>query len=182
MSMLAEMKSYWLAEILGGSDEKFSWYRLRKKCKRSNRSAYLFWYRLAYVLHSRGNAFWRRRAKSLNERISRRYNVEIMMGAVVGEGLWIAHPSGIVVSAYAVIGKNFKIWQNCTIGIKGKSGNKKICIGDNVKLCAHSCIIGDHVEIVSGVTIGAMSFVNTSLRSPGVYVTKKNSQLIVAAA
>jgi serine O-acetyltransferase len=173
MSILTEMKSYWLVEILGGSENKFSWCRLRRKCKRSNRFAYLFWYRLAYVLHSRGNEFWRRRAKLLNERISRRYNVEIMMGAVVGEGLWIAHPSGIVVTAYAVIGKNFKIWQNCTIGIKGGEGYKKIRIGDDVKLCTNSCIIGDCIEIANNVTIGAMSFVNGSLPSPGVYMTKK---------
>jgi serine acetyltransferase len=96
-----------------------------------------------------------------------------MMGATVKEGLWIAHPNGIVISGYAVIGKNFKIWQNCTVGIKGGVGEKRICIGDNVRLCAHSCIIGDEIEIADDVTIGSMSFVNKSLSLPGIYVTRK---------
>ncbi|MCQ4281326.1 serine acetyltransferase [Pseudomonas stutzeri] len=175
--MLKVMKRYWCLEILGGSHKDFSWRRLRQKCKRSNRYAYLFWFRVAYVLYAEGGRFWKRRAKMLNERISRKYNVEIMLGATVGEGLWIAHPSSIVVSSYSTIGKNFKIWQGCTIGIKGGGGEKLIRIGDNVSLCAHSCIIGDNIEIASGVTIGAMSFVNKSLPSSGVYVTTKTSHL-----
>lgn len=174
---LQRLKRYWAIEILGSAERHFSWRRVRQKCKRSNRYAYVFWYRVAYVMHASRSDFWRRRAKLLNERLSRRYNVEIMLGAEVGEGLWIGHPTGIVISGYAVIGKNFKIWQNCTVGIKGGDGEKCIRIGDNVKLAAHSCIIGDDIQIGDNVSIGAMSFVNKSVPGNSVYITRKPSEV-----
>lgn len=173
MSIFGSMRRYWCLEILGCSEEEFSWRRLRQKYKRSNRYAYLFWFRVAYVLHAEGGRFWKRRAKILNERISRKYNVEIMLGATVGEGLWIAHPSGIVISAYANIGKNFKVWQGCTVGIKGGDGEKAIAIGDNVSLCVNSCIIGDVISIADNVVIGAMTLVNKDITSSGIYVNKR---------
>lgn len=173
MSMLRSMKRYWCVEILGGSQKEFSWRRLRQKYKRSNRYAYLFWFRIAYVLHAEGGRFWKRRAKMLNERISRKYNVEIMLGATVGEGLWIAHPSGIVISAYSRIGRNFKVWQGCTIGIKGGEGEKAILIGNNVSLCVNSCIIGDNISVADNVTIGAMTLVNKDVSRPGTYINKR---------
>ncbi|TVT68557.1 serine acetyltransferase [Stutzerimonas stutzeri] len=173
MSMFNSMKRYWCLEILGASQKEFSWRRLRQKYKRSNRYAYLFWFRLAYVLHAEGGRFWKRRAKMLNERISRKYNVEIMLGATVGEGLWIAHPSGIVINAYARIGKNFKVWQGCTVGIKGGTGEKSIHIGDNVSLCVNSCVIGDVISISDNVVVGAMTLVNKDIPKPGTYVNKR---------
>lgn len=172
-----QLKRYWCIEILGSAERRFSWRRVRQKCKRSNRYAYVFWYRLAYVMHMSRSEFWRRRAKLLNERVSRRFNVEIMLGAEVGEGLWIGHPTGIVISGYAVIGRNFRIWQNCTVGIKGGDGEKTIRIGDNVKLAAHSCIIGDDIRIGNNVSFGAMSFVNKDVPDDSVYITRKSSSI-----
>lgn len=167
---------YWHIEIVG-ENRPFSWRRLRKKCLRSNRYAYVFWYRLAYVMHQSRRAFWRRRAKYLNERLSRRYNVEIMLGAEVGEGLWIGHPSGIVISGYARIGRNFKIWQSSTVGIKGGAGAKKIIIGDNVRVFAHSCIVGDDLRIGNDVTFAAGSFVTKDVPDDALYLTKKLSEI-----
>lgn len=172
-----QLKRYWCIEILGDEARAFSWRRVRQKCKRNNRYAYVFWFRLAYVLHESSSGFWKRRAKLLNERLSRRYNVEIMLGAQVGEGLWIGHPSGIVISGYAVIGKNFKVWQNCTVGIKGGEGEKQIRIGDNVRLAAHSCVIGDRLSIGNNVSIGAMSFVNKDIPDNALYITRKTSEI-----
>lgn len=177
LSNLAELKRYWRIEILGDEARTFSWRRLRQKCKRSNRYAYVFWFRIAYVMHQSRSSFWRRRAKLLNERLSRRYNVEIMLGAQIGEGLWLGHPTGIVISGYAVIGKNFRIWQSCTVGIKGGEGPKCIQIGDNVRLAAHSCIIGDTIRIGDNVSIGAMSFVNRDVPDNSLYITRKSSEI-----
>lgn len=171
-----QLKRYWCIEILGDEQRAFSWRRVRQKCKRSNRYAYVFWYRVAYVMNQSQSQLWRRRAKLLNERISRRYNVEIMLGAEVGEGLWIGHPTGIVISGYAEIGRNFRIWQNCTIGIKGGEGEKRIRIGDNVRLAAHSCVIGDQISIGDNVSFGAMSFVNKNVPSDCTYITRKVSE------
>lgn len=177
LSAWSQLKRYWCIEILGDEHRRFSWRRIRQKCKRSNRYAYVFWYRIAYVLHRSSSKFWQRRATLLNERISRRYNVEIMLGAEVGEGLWLGHPTGIVISGYARIGKNFRIWQNCTVGIKGDAGEKCIRIGNNVKLAASSCIIADNICIGDNVSFGAMSFVNKDVPDNCVYITRKSSDI-----
>lgn len=162
-SMLGAAKRYWHIEIIGGLDKPFSWRRVFQKCRRSNRYRYIFWYRLAYVLHAQGGKFWKRRGKLLNEKISREFNVEIMLGATMGEGLWIAHPTGIVITSHAEVGKDFKIWQNCTIGIKGQSDDVKLVIGDGVRVHAHSCIISDNLELGDNVVVGAGSFINKSV-------------------
>lgn len=175
-----QLKRYWHIEIIGGEHKPFSLRRIRQKCKRSNRYAYVFWFRVAYVLNQCSSEFWRRRGKLLNERISRQFNVEIMLGAQVGEGLWIGHPSGIVISGYAVIGKNFKIWQNSTVGIKGGEGEKRLLIGDNVRVLAHSCVIADQITIGDNVTIGAMSFVNKDIAAGSTYITHKSHSVKLA--
>ena len=162
-SILSAAKRYWHVEIIGSLDKPFSWRRVFQKCRRSNRYRYIFWFRLAYVLHAQGNKFWKRRGKLLNEKISREFNVEIMLGATIGEGLWIAHPTGIVITSHAEIGKNFKIWQNCTIGIKGQSDDIKLVIGDGVRVHAHSCIISDNLGLGDNVVVGAGSFINKSV-------------------
>ncbi|MGF6451606.1 serine O-acetyltransferase [Pseudomonas sp. ILQ215 TE3946] len=162
-SILSAAKRYWHVEIIGSLDKPFSWRRVFQKCRRSNRYRYIFWFRLAYVLHAQGNKFWKRRGKLLNEKISREFNVEIMLGATIGEGLWIAHPTGIVITSHAEIGKNFKIWQNCTIGIKGQSDDIKLVIGDGVRVHAHSCIISDNLALGDNVVVGAGSFINKSV-------------------
>lgn len=178
LSAVRQLKRYWCIEILGDENRPFSWRRVRQKCKRSNRYAYVFWFRIAYVMNQSRSDFWRRRAKLLNERLSRRYNVEIMLGAEVGEGLWIGHPTGIVISGYSRIGTNFRIWQNCTVGIKGGEGRKNIQIGNNVHLAAHSCIIGDVIRVGDNVTIGAMSFVNRDIPDNCLFYTCKTGEVV----
>jgi len=68
--------------------------------------------------------------------------------------------------------KIFKVWQGCTVGIKGGDGGKAIAIGDNVSLCVNSCIIGDVISIADNVVIGAMTLVNKDITSSGIYVNK----------
>lgn len=173
ISALRMAMVFWHIEILGGPDRDFSWKRLWLKCRRSNRSSYLFWFRLAYALHGSRSKFWKRRAKLLNEKLSRKYNVEIMLGAKIDAGLWIAHLSGIVITSHAVIGKDFKIWQGCTIGIKGQSEPVRLLIGDGVRLQAHSCIIGDDIQLGDHVVVGACSFVNKSIPSNTVFFNRR---------
>lgn len=164
---------YWHIEVLGGLNKTFSWRRLYVKCRRSNRSRYLFWFRLAYVLNTSRSKFWRRRAKMLNEKLSRQYNVEIMLGAKIDEGLWIAHLSGIVITSYAVIGKDFRIWQGSTIGVKGNAEQVRLVIGDGVRIQAHACIISDDIQIGNNVVVGACTFVNKTIPSNTVYFNRR---------
>lgn len=176
-SIFSAAKRYWHIEIIGGLDKPFSWKRLIQKCRRSNRYRYIFWFRLAYVLHAQGNKFWKRRGKLLNEKISRQFNVEIMLGAIIGEGLWIAHPTGIVITSHAEIGKNFKIWQNCTIGIKGQRDDIQLIIGDGVRVHAHSCIISDDLKLGNDVVVGAGSFINKSVPAGHVVFNPRTEEV-----
>ncbi|KPB74331.1 serine acetyltransferase [Pseudomonas cannabina] len=178
IGLLKQAMRFWHIEILGGLDKPFSWKRLYLKCRRSNRSSYLLWFRMAYVFNTSKSKFWRRRAKLLNEKISRTYNVEIMLGAEIGEGLWIAHLSGIVITCYAVIGKDFRIWQGCTIGVKGNADTVRLIIGDGVRVQAHACIISDDIQLGDNVVVGACSFVNKSIPSNTVFYNRRVSESI----
>ncbi len=70
-------------------------------------------------------------------------------------GTKFPHPTGIVISKDAKIGKNCMIFQNVTIGIRStKEKAKAPRIGDNVKIFAGAILLGD-ITIGDNVTIGA---------------------------
>lgn len=84
--------------------------------------------------------------------------IQIALGHPVGAGLMFPHFSGIVVNGGATIGKNCTIFHNVTIGsVRGPKGGVPT-IGDNVVLCAGSCVIGN-VHIGNNVLVGAHSVV-----------------------
>jgi len=68
------------------------------------------------------------------------------------------HPIGIVIAENAIIGKNCSIYQNVTIGPKSSADNKSPTIGDNVRIYANACVIGD-IKIGDNAVIGAGSVV-----------------------
>lgn len=61
------------------------------------------------------------------------------------------------------MGDNCQVWQNVTIGVS-QSGGKKPRIGNNVKICCHSVVLGD-IEIGDNVIIGACAVVVKSVPS-----------------
>ena len=74
-------------------------------------------------------------------------------------GCRFPHPIGIVISKSAVIGKNCLIYQNVTIAKKnGLTKERGVVIGDNVRIYANACIIGD-ITIGDNAIIGAGSVV-----------------------
>lgn len=87
-----------------------------------------------------------------------KYGILICNSAEIGEGFQILHSGGIVINSNSVIGKNFKIRQNTTIGNKGLGGNLCPIIKDNVDVGANSVIIGN-IIIGNNVIIGAGSVV-----------------------
>lgn len=173
--MVLPLKEYYRVEILGGSDKKFSWRKVFRKARRSRRCNYMFWYRMAYVLYRKNNSICKSISNSINIKLSRRYSVEIMLGAEISEGLRIPHNIGIVITKSAIIGKDFSINQNTTIANDLKSEDP-ILIGHNVSIGANSCILGSGLNIGDNVTIGAMSFVNKNIPANHTFVTKKTSQ------
>lgn len=79
----------------------------------------------------------------------------------LNEGMIIHHGYSTVIFAER-IGKNFQVWQNVTIGRNGKG--KSPILGNNIKVHAHSIIIGE-IEIGNNVIIGAGSVVTKSVPS-----------------
>ena len=101
-----QLKRYWHIELLGGTHKRFTWRRLREKYRQRSRYRYLFWFRFAQYLHSSRFGILRKRAQRLGDSIAERFGIEIALGAQIGEGLFIPHPVGIVITRKAVIGKN----------------------------------------------------------------------------
>jgi len=172
-----ELKRLWRIEMLGGEQRHFSWSRLLRRYRQRARYRYLFWFRLAQYLYSSPYRFWQKRAERMGDRLAERFGIEIPVTIPVGEGLYIPHLVGIVISRKAVIGKNFSIFQNTTIGQKN-DGSRPIVIGDNVSIGANVCIIGDGLHIGDNVTIGASAFVNRDIPADHAYISRHTHSLI----
>ncbi|MBB4866226.1 serine acetyltransferase [Pseudomonas nitritireducens] len=173
----AQLKRLWRIEMLGGEQRRFSWSRLFRRYRQRARYRYLFWFRLAQFLYSSPRDFWQKRALRLGDRLAERFGIEIPISIPVGEGLYIPHPVGIVISRKTVIGRNFSIFQNTTIGQKN-DGSGPIVIGDNVSLGANVCIIGDGLHIGDNVSVGAAAFVNRDIPANHAYISRHTHSLI----
>jgi serine O-acetyltransferase len=85
-------------------------------------------------------------------------SADIAVECEIGAGIYMPHPTGIVVRPECLIGKNVTILQGVTIG-KGENGEtSQTIIGDNCKLYAGAKIIGD-IRIGDNAVIGANAVV-----------------------
>jgi len=88
--------------------------------------------------------------------------VDILPGCVIGPGLRIDHPGGIVIGAGVRIGKNCTILQGVTLGVKNvnhqENNHLYPVLGDFVSLGAKSSVLGD-VTIGSNTSVGAHALV-----------------------
>lgn len=80
----------------------------------------------------------------IQRRIQRHYGLDIVIGAPIGGGLYIAHPVGAVVAPER-IGRNCSIIASVTIGMRNEWAFPNI--GDNV-------FIGAGARVLGGITIG----------------------------
>lgn len=92
--------------------------------------------------------------------------VELSWNTEIGSGFQIYHGSGLVIHPKSSIGKNFRVRQCTTIGVKqNKYDNYSSSpprIGDNVDVGCNTVIIGD-IQIGDEVRIGAGSVVIKNL-------------------
>ncbi|GGE33096.1 acetyltransferase [Halopseudomonas oceani] len=175
LNNFAELKEFWHAELLG-EDKKFSWLKILRRVNRSNPHNCLFWLRLSQYLYNKKNRTVKSWGKRINKSLVRKFGVEITLGAEIDKGLWLGHPTAIVVFSGLRMGKNCSIRQCTTIG-SSRPGSKGISIGDSVSIGANSCIIGDDLRIGNNVNIGAMSFVNKDIPDNSVYITHKENSI-----
>lgn len=92
-------------------------------------------------------------------------NIDFGKGCEIGEGLLIPHPIGIVFGGGCVIGNNFTIYQNVTLG--NKKGNYPK-IGNNVIVYCNSVVVGN-ISLHNDVIVGALSFVDRYLKTGTVF-------------
>ncbi len=95
----------------------------------------------------------------VQRQIYSRYGLEILVGADIGGGLYIAHPIGTVVSPRSM-GRNCSIIAAVTIGMRNTWEFPDI--GDEVFIGAGARILGG-IRIGSGAVIGANAVVISDL-------------------
>ncbi|HEY3365097.1 MAG TPA: serine O-acetyltransferase [Symbiobacteriaceae bacterium] len=107
-------------------------------------------HRLAHWLWVRN---WKLLARLISQ-ISRFFTqIEIHPGAVIGEGFFIDHGSGVVIGETSEIGNNVTLYQGVTLGGTGKEkGKRHPTIGDNV-------VIGNGARVLGSFTVGENSLI-----------------------
>lgn len=160
------------------SNKPFSWSRAIHKAIKCPERRFNFWWRIASYLYKSEITTGKYIARRINRNLIQKYNTEIQLRATIGPGLIVTHFLSVVINGCVSIGSNFKIRQNCTIGIGGSINRDKISpsiiIGDSVEIGANSCVIGDSLKIGNNVSIGAMSFINKDIPDNTVAYTEKS--------
>lgn len=83
---------------------------------------------------------------------------DISPHAVIKNGAYLPHPTGIVIGKKVIIGNQVTIYQNVTIGRKNLLSEEYPIIDDNVIISAGACVIGN-IKIGNKCCIGANSVV-----------------------
>lgn len=109
----------------------------------------------AIAAHRLSHWLWKQEFKLLARVISQVFRfftqIEIHPGAVIGEGFFIDHGSGVVIGETAEVGNNVTIYQGVTLGGTGhEKGKRHPTIGDNV-------VIGNGARILGSFLVGANS-------------------------
>jgi len=116
----------------------------------------VIFHRMAHRFYESGHLLAARTLSQFSRFVT---GIEIHPGAVIGDGLFIDHGSGVVIGETSVIGNNCTIYQGVTLGGTGKDiGKRHPTIGDNVLIGAGAhvlgpVVIGSNVKIASGAVV-----------------------------
>lgn len=124
----------------------------------------VFHHRLAQALWARGH---RRLAQVLWKRNVLRSGCHLHLDAVIGPGLSLPHPVGIVVGSGVVLGQGVTLYQHVTLG-RGRGRSQYPVVGDHAVLYPQAVVAGG-VRIGAGATVGACSLVMDDV-PPGAVV------------
>jgi len=119
---------------------------------------FLFGYRFVQVLYRRR---FRRTAKIIWRINSMMYGCYFHLTSEIESGLYLPHPTGIVIGEGVRIGKNVTLYQSVTIG-KGKEENSYPYIANGVTIFPNSVVFGD-IVIGESAIIGAGSIVKRNV-------------------
>ncbi|ALB55283.1 serine acetyltransferase [Cronobacter universalis] len=104
--------------------------------------------------------------------------VELSYHLKIGKGFKIWHANSVIINRSCVIGDNFVIRQCCTLGGNKRGIDIHFKVGNNVEMGAHSCIIGDDIEIGDNVKIGVGTLVMKSVPSDKTVISS-NKMIIL---
>jgi Serine acetyltransferase len=130
---------------------------------------FLCWLRLTHVVRKKNKLMYIL-PKLWLRHLSYKYGFDIPAETIIGNGLYIGHFGGVVISSKAVIGENCNLSQNVTIGVnvRGKRKGYPI-IKDNVYIGPGAVIIGG-ITIGNNVAIGANAVVLDNIPDDSVVV------------
>jgi len=132
---------------------------------------YTWWLRLCAYLRSRKllRLFFPL-AWLINHHQQIRFGIGISYKTSIGPGLYIGHEGGIVVSEYAVIGRNCNLSHQVTIGVSRRGARAGVpTIGDNVYIGPGAKIFGA-LSIGENAAVGANCVVTRDVPASGVVV------------
>lgn len=159
-------------DLFGGKIEKISFLRRIILKYVTPSTSFVYFSRKMWYHYQVGWGISKLKSKLLYLYIYRRYNCCVFQDAIVGKGLKVHHPLGIVIG-HCIIGENCTILQNVTIGEKRIGENtdsidNRPRIGDNVTICAGACILGK-INIIRDTVIAANSVVIKDITTSGVW-------------
>jgi serine O-acetyltransferase len=97
-----------------------------------------------------------------------KYGFDISPTTSIGQGLYLGHFGGVVISPYAVLGSNVNIAQGVTIGATSRGAHKGApTLEDRVWVGAHAIIVGK-IVIGSEALIAPGAYVNFDVPSKAV--------------
>lgn len=106
----------------------------------------------------------------LYHRIRSKWGIEIPRTAVLGEGFYIGHSGGIILSPSVKFGKNANISQQVMVGVGGQGKNRGVpAFGDNVYIAPDAKIFGK-IKIGTNVKIGANAVVYKDIPNNSIVV------------
>lgn len=130
---------------------------------------FMVWHRIAHITKNKSKLLYLIPWMKL-KKLKYRYGYDIPAETRIGNGFYIGHIGGIVISSKAIIGKNCNISQGVTIGFSSR-GNKKgyPTIGSNVYIGPGAVIVGS-IKIGDNVAIGANAVVLQDIADNAVAV------------
>lgn len=118
--------------------------------------------RLAQLFHRRGN---RRRASWAANKLRREFGCFVQPGAIIGPGLRLPHPNGIVIGKGARIGAGCTLYHQVTLG-GARSGDyhadRYPHLGDEVTVFSGAKLIGA-IQVGDGAIVGANAVVTSDV-------------------
>jgi serine O-acetyltransferase len=158
-SLMVPCDTSWRAMVakMRADAEEFRTHWQEPLLRRFYPGLFIVWsHRLAHTLHIRG---LRPLAMVVMWLCHALTGTEIRPGALVGPGLMVVHPSGIVIGGGTVIGARLQLYGGNAFGSRpygAMHGSPRL--GDDVVLGAHAMVVGP-VMIGDGAEVGAASLV-----------------------